>query len=257
MQDYFLSIKSLKVAYEQRGELVTALDSVDLSLSQGQRGVIIGPSGCGKSTLITVLAGLNSHYTGQVLIGGKPPASGGETALILQDFGLLPWKTVWDNVILGLKLRKKTAAEIKTTAETVLEKLGLSSLAKRHPTQLSGGQRQRVAIARALVLAPKLLLMDEPFSSLDALTREELQDFLLELWEETKLTTLLITHNIEEAVLLGQKIFIMSSSPGQIQQEVENRLAGATHLRGELQFLEMCSTLRSFLRGRVHDEASA
>ncbi|MDD4238836.1 MAG: ATP-binding cassette domain-containing protein, partial [Desulfotomaculaceae bacterium] len=131
MQDYFLSIKSLKVAYEQKGELVTALDSVDLSLPQGQRGVIIGPSGCGKSTLITVLAGLNSHYTGQVLIGGKPPASGGETALILQDFGLLPWKTVWDNVILGLKLRKKTAWEIKTIAETVLEKLGLSSLAKR------------------------------------------------------------------------------------------------------------------------------
>lgn len=257
MQDYFLSIKSLKVDYEQKGEPVTALDAVNFSLNQGQRGVIIGPSGCGKSTLISVLAGLNSHYSGQVLIGGKPPASGGETALILQDFGLLPWKTVWDNVILGLQLRKKNTGEIKTAAETVLEKLGLGSLGKRFPAQLSGGQRQRVAIARALVLEPKLLLMDEPFSSLDALTREELQDFLLEIWEETKLTILLITHNIEEAVLLGQKILIMSPCPGQIQQEVENSLAGASHLRGEVQFLEMCSFLRSFLRGRAHDAASA
>ena len=257
MQDYFLSIKSLKVDYEQKGEPVTALDAVNFSLNQGQRGVIIGPSGCGKSTLISVLAGLNSHYSGQVLIGGKPPASGGETALILQDFGLLPWKTVWDNVILGLRLRKKNTGEIKTAAETGLEKLGLGSLGKRFPAQLSGGQRQRVAIARALVLEPKLLLMDEPFSSLDALTREELQDFLLEIWEETKLTILLITHNIEEAVLLGQKILIMSPCPGQIQQEVENSLAGASHLRGEVQFLEMCSFLRSFLRGRAHDAASA
>lgn len=257
MQEPYLSIKSLRVDYEQKGEPVTALASVNLSLAQGKRGVIIGPSGCGKSTLINVLAGLNSHYSGQVLIGGNPPASGGETALILQNFGLLPWKTVYDNVILGLKLRKKAAAEIKIKTETVLEKLGLAPLAKRYPAQLSGGQRQRVAIARALVLEPKLLLMDEPFSSLDALTREEIQDFLLEIWEETGLTVLLITHNIEEAVLLGQKIFIMSPGPGQIQEEVENKLAGAGHLRGKVQFLEMCSFLRSFLRGRAHDAASA
>ena len=184
MQDNFLSIKSLKVDYEQKGEIVTALDSVNLSLPRGKRGVIIGPSGCGKSTLITVLAGLNSNYSGDVQINGKPPVVGGETALILQDFGLLPWKTVWDNVVLGLKLRKKTTAEINIAVETVLKKLGLSSLAKRYPAQLSGGQRQRVAIARALVLEPRLLLMDEPFSSLDALTREEIQDFLLKIWEE-------------------------------------------------------------------------
>lgn len=257
MQEPYLSIKSLRVDYEQKGASVTALDAVHLSLAQGKRGVIIGPSGCGKSTLINILAGLNSHYSGQVLIGGTPPARGGDTALILQNFGLLPWKTVWDNVALGMKLRKKAAAEIKTTVKTVLEKLGLGSLSKRYPAQLSGGQKQRVAIARALVLEPKLLLMDEPFSSLDALTREEIQDFLLEIWEETRLTTLLITHNIEEAVLLGQKIFIMSPGPGQIQQEVENKLAGAAHLRGEIQFLQMCNYLRSFLRGSAHDAASA
>ncbi|ATW26554.1 ABC transporter ATP-binding protein [Candidatus Formimonas warabiya] len=257
MKDSYLSIRSLSVDYQHKGERVRALESVDLSLARGQRGVIIGPSGCGKSTLISVLAGLNAHYSGQVLIDGNPPQGGGDTALILQDFGLLPWKTVWENVILGLQLRKKNPGQIKKTAEAVLEKLGLFSLAKRYPAQLSGGQRQRVAIARALVLEPKLLLMDEPFSSLDALTREEIQDFLLEIWEETRLSTLLITHNIEEAVFLGQKIFVMSSGPGRIQEEVENTMAGEGHLRGRVQFLEMCSYLRSFLHRRENNAAGA
>lgn len=165
----------------------------------------------------------------------------------LQDFGLLPWKTVWENIILGLQFRKKPPQEMKEAVETILEKMDLYSLAKRYPVQLSGGQRQRVAIARALVLEPKLLLMDEPFSSLDALTREEIQDFLLEIWQDTRLTTLLITHNIEEAVFLGQKIFVMSSCPGRIIEKVENHLAGDYDLRGRVQFVEMCSYLRSFL----------
>lgn len=243
----YLAIKSLQVDYLQKGHTVRALDSVELALPRGKTGVIIGPSGCGKSTLFNVLAGLNDRYDGQVLIDGKTPQGGGETALILQEYGLLPWKTVWDNVVLGLQLRKKPPGEIQPQAETVLKKLGLLPLAKRYPAQLSGGQRQRVAIARALVLEPKLLLMDEPFSSLDALTREEIQDFLLEIWQETRLTMLLITHNIEEAVFLGHKIFVMSPSPGHIQEVVENKMAGDYELRGKLPFLEMCNHLRSFL----------
>lgn len=250
MTSDYLSIKSLKVDYRQKGNMVRALDSVDLALPRGKTGVIIGPSGCGKSTLFNVLAALNQRYDGQVLIDGKAPQGGGETALILQEYGLLPWKTVWDNVILGLQLRKKSPREIQTQAETVLKKLGLLPMAKRYPAQLSGGQRQRVAIARALVLEPKLLLMDEPFSSLDALTREEIQDFLLEIWQETRLTMLLITHNIEEAVFLGHKIFVMSPSPGHIEEVVENEMAGDYELRGKLPFLEMCNRLRSFLHRR-------
>lgn len=246
----YLFVKSLSVNYLQRGKTVTALNSVDLSLPQGKTGVIIGPSGCGKSTLFNVLAGLNTQYAGQVLIDQQTPRGGGETALILQDYGLLPWKTVWENVVLGLQLRKKTSQEIQTQAETMLSKLGLLSMAKRYPAQLSGGQRQRVAIARALVLEPKLLLMDEPFSSLDALTREEIQDFLLEIWQETRLTILLITHNIEEAVFLGQKIFVMSAGPGQIVQVVANEMAGDSDLRGKVPFLEMSNFLRSFLHRR-------
>lgn len=257
MKNDYLSVQSLKVEYMQNEQKVTALESVDLSLKEGSTGVIIGPSGCGKSTLLNVLAGLKSDYSGQVLIDGRIPASGGETALILQDYGLLPWKTVWDNVILGLELRKKPVGEIKKAGETALDQLGLLSLAKRYPAQLSGGQRQRVAIARALVLGPKLLLMDEPFSSLDALTREEIQDFLLEIWEKTRLTILLITHNIEEAVFLGQKIFVMSPCPGHIEEELENVMAGDHHLRGRVQFLEMCSYLRSFLHRRKTYAAGA
>ncbi|AQS58131.1 ABC transporter ATP-binding protein [Desulforamulus ferrireducens] len=246
----YLSVKDLQVAYLQKGKTIKALDAVDLSLSQGKTGVIIGPSGCGKSTLFNVLAGLNQDYVGQVLIDGKVPQGGGETALILQDYGLLPWKTVWDNVVLGLQLRGKATPEMQGQVERVLDKLGLLSLAKRYPAQLSGGQRQRVAIARALVLEPKLLLMDEPFSSLDALTREEIQDFLLEIWQETKLTILLITHNIEEAVFLGQQIFVMSPGPGRVIQVVTNEMAGDHELRGKLPFLEMCSSLRSLLHRR-------
>ena len=247
MNNSYLSVTSLKVEYRQKGQALTALESVDLSLSRGKTGVIIGPSGCGKSTLLNVLAGLNPRYSGSVLIGGRPPEAGRETALILQDYGLLPWKTVWDNVVLGMQIRKDPARATRTAAEAVLDKLGLLPLAGRYPAQLSGGQRQRVAIARALVLDPKLLLMDEPFSSLDALTREEIQDFLLKIWEETRLTILLITHNIEEAVFLGQRIFIMSPCPGKIEQEVENKMAGDYNLRGRVQFLEMCSSLRAFL----------
>lgn len=250
IENNYLSIRSLEVDYLHQGEKVKALDSVNLALEKGKMGVIIGPSGCGKSTLMSVLAGLNADYSGEVLIDGKAPRSGGETALILQDFGLLPWKTVWENIILGLELRKKLTGEMKGVAENILEKLNLSSLAKRYPVQLSGGQRQRVAIARALVLEPKLLLMDEPFSSLDALTREEIQDFLLEIWQETQLTTLLITHNIEEAVFLGQRIFVMSACPGRIKEQVENPMAGDHNLRGRVQFVEMCSLLRGYLHNR-------
>ncbi|MGI6677684.1 MAG: ABC transporter ATP-binding protein [Dehalobacterium sp.] len=245
--EHYLEIKNLTVDYLHQGEKVSALDGVNLFLDQGEMGVIIGPSGCGKSTLINVLAGLNPHYLGWAEIDGKTPVSGGETSLILQDYGLLPWKTVWENVMLGLRFRKKELGEMQQRVEAMLRKMDLLQLAERFPSQLSGGQRQRVAIARSLVLEPKLLLMDEPFSSLDALTREEIQDFLLAIWQETHLTTLLITHNIEEAVFLGQKIFVMSACPGRIMEKVENPLAGNNDLRGKVQFLEMATYLRSLL----------
>ena len=244
----YLTIKSLRVDYYQDSQQITALKDVNLVLPYGTSASLIGPSGCGKSTLLRVLAGLNRKYSGEVLLNGQSPQENGKTALILQDYGLLPWKTVWDNVKLGLQIKGMPKKEYEQKTEEILSKLGLLDLRKRFPTQLSGGQRQRVAIARSLVLEPELLLMDEPFSSLDALTREEMQDLVLRLWQETNLTILLITHNIEEAVFLGQKIFVMSACPGTIIRELDNPLAGDYSARGKTEFWELAASLRSNLR---------
>lgn len=246
----YLIIDSLQVHYKQNNKLTPALNGVSFSLPQGCIGAIIGPSGCGKSTLLSVLAGLNQEYDGKVLLNGQEPHKSRNSALILQEYGLLPWKTVWDNVRLGLQIKGIAKKEIAEKAEKILKDLGLLALRKRFPAQLSGGQRQRVAIARSLVLEPELLLMDEPFSSLDALTREEMQDLLLQLWQETKLTILFITHNIEEAVFLGQKIYVMSGCPGSILKQFDNPLAGDYSARGKLEFLQMANALRLSLRGR-------
>jgi len=247
----YLHIESLQVDYKQNNNLVPAVKDLSFSLARGHMGVIIGPSGCGKSTLLHVLAGLNKNYRGTVRINGRSPSETAVTALILQEYGLLPWKTVGDNVRLGMQIRKvpKKLRGFKT--EEILEKMGLLHLSKRFPSQLSGGQRQRVAIARSLLLEPELLLMDEPFSSLDALTREEMQDLLLKLWQETGLTVLLVTHNIEEAVFLGQKIFIMSQCPGTIIRQMDNPLAGDYAARGKVEFVELADSLRSELRRRT------
>lgn len=245
----FLTIRDLEVYYRQNKQNITALQKVHLTLTEGKIGVIIGPSGCGKSTLLNVISGLHQNYQGEVLIDNQTPQVYSDTALILQEYGLLPWKTVRDNIMLGLKIKKLPKQYAIDRTEQILEQMGLTSLAKRYPAQLSGGQRQRIAIARSLVLKPRLLLMDEPFSSLDALTREEMQEFLLNIWRETKLTILLITHNIEEAVFLGQEIFVMSPYPGTIRRRMTNHLAGSYDSRGKIEYLNMANELRSLLLG--------
>jgi len=247
--DDFLTIEGLDVYYQQNKQKITALQQVNLSLSEGKIGVIIGPSGCGKSTLLNVITGLHHNYQGEVLIDNQLPQAYSDAALILQDYGLLPWKTVWDNIMLGLQIKKLPKQDAYKRTEKILEQMGLTSLAKRYPVQLSGGQRQRIAIARSLVLKPRLLLMDEPFSSLDALTREEMQEYLLNIWRETKLTILLITHNIEEAVFLGQEIFVMAPFPGTIRRRISNHLAGSYDSRGKIEYLNMVNELRSLLLG--------
>jgi len=253
-KDEFLSIEGLDVYYRQNKQNITAVQNVNLTLAEGKFGVIIGPSGCGKSTLLNVVSGLHHNYQGKVLIDKHQPDTYSDTALILQEYGLLPWKTVWDNIMLGLQIKRLPKQEAIFKTEKILEQMGLTSLAKRYPAQLSGGQRQRIAIARSLVLNPRLLLMDEPFSSLDALTREKLQEFLLSIWRETKLTILLITHNIEEAVFLGQEIFVMSPFPGTIIQRKINHLAGSYDSRGKIEFLKMTNDLRSLLLGGTKNE---
>lgn len=250
----WVKVSDLGVRFPNKNGAVVALHSINLELQRGEFGIVIGPSGCGKSTLLHILAGINDHYEGQALHAGVPPKEmTHKTALILQDYGLFPWKTVWDNVALGLRIRKYDKVERTNEVNRVLQQLGIAHLHDRYPRELSGGQRQRVAIARALALKPDLLLMDEPFSALDALTREELHDVVLQLWQEQGMTILLVTHNIEEAAYLGQRIFVMSPSPGTIIDTVVNISAGSQTFRGQREYYDLCHRLRTSLKKETDD----
>lgn len=228
---------------------------VDLSLriSRGETWAILGPSGCGKTTLLYLLAGLRQPDSGQILIDGEiltrpRPHSG----LILQDYGLLPWSTVRENVQLGLRVRQFYGEDGRHAPPGFqpvhdvpywLKRLGIEEIAEKFPAQISGGQRQRAAIARTLVLQPDLLLMDEPFSSLDALTRRNLQDLTLSLCVEQELTLVIVTHAIEEAVTLGRKILLLSHPPNRIARVFDNPIAGQRAEQDSRQYHEICDRL--------------
>ncbi len=229
-------------------------------VQRGELWAILGPSGCGKSTLLYLIAGLRQVSGGQILVDNRPVTRPRpQTGLILQDYGLLPWATVWDNVALGLDIRhfygpdgkhtpKDEQFNDKTERVTYwLERLGLAHLARQYPNRISGGQRQRTAIARTLALNPDLLLMDEPFGALDALTREDLQQLTLDLGVERRLTTLLVTHNIDEAVFMGQKILVLAHPPATTPVVVDNPQAGAPGFRRQTDFFEQCNRLRHML----------
>lgn len=243
-----LEIKGLSVGYRQPKGEVPALRDVSFSVPRGGTCALIGPSGCGKSTLLYVLSGLLKDFGGQVMVEGAPVAPlRRQTALILQDYGLLPWKRVYDNISLGLEIRGVAKAEQGERVRRVLTEVGLWEMRDRYPSQLSGGQRQRTGIARALALEPDLLLMDEPFSSLDALTREHLQGLLLDIWNSKRITVVMVTHSIEEAIFLGQKIVVLSGHPGQVIGVVENPGVGEKSYRKTTDYHILTSKLRDKL----------
>lgn len=245
-----VKVEDLSVTYRGDNGEVEALREVSMHIKKGESCAIIGPSGCGKSTLLYVLAGLNRQWSGRVSVGGRLPAAGRrEIALILQDYGLLPWKTVWQNTVLGLKIRGVSPGKMRARGEEVLKQMGLWELRHLYPAQLSGGQRQRVAIARSLSLEPELLLMDEPFSSLDALTREKLQDLVVGIWKKKSLTMVLVTHSIEEAVFLGRQVVILSPRPGRVVRLINNPLAGDVNARKTAEFHSMATEIRGILAG--------
>lgn len=221
-----LEVSRLTKNFDVGGRTVQALHQVDLKVGKGEFICLIGASGCGKSTLLRILAGFDSASSGLVQMHGLPiKGPGPERGMVFQDFALFPWLTVSENIAFGPLQAGLPKARIAEITATFMEMVGLSKFAAYYPGQLSGGMRQRVAIARVLANECEVLLMDEPFGALDALTREKLQQDLLEIWQRTGLSVIFVTHSVEEAVLLSDRVVVMTAGPGRIEQEVALRLA--------------------------------
>jgi NitT/TauT family transport system ATP-binding protein len=216
-----LAVQNLSKTYLVQGKSMSVLQDIDLQLYNREFVSIVGASGCGKSTLLNIVAGLVPPCAGQVLVDGKPVAGpGSDRGMVFQNYTLYPWLTVAQNIAFGLQFRDMSQAEQQARVEYFLDVVGLSQFAKAHPKQLSGGMKQRVAIARALANEPAVLLMDEPFGALDAQTKEQMQQFLQRLWEQTHVTIMMITHDVEEAIFLSQRVYVMSARPGRIKNEI-------------------------------------
>jgi NitT/TauT family transport system ATP-binding protein len=202
-----------------------ALVDINLDIAPGEFVVLLGPSGCGKSTLLYLMAGLEASTEGSLEYYGTPVmAPSSERSLIFQETSLFPWLSVWENVAFGLTFRGATVAERRRVAEEALREVGLSAAMDKRPDELSGGMRQRVAVARALAMRPKVLLMDEPFAALDVQTRAKMQDFLQDVWRESGASVLFVTHHIDEAVALSDRVVVFTSRPGRIKTIVDNPL---------------------------------
>jgi NitT/TauT family transport system ATP-binding protein len=214
-----------------RGSFTPALQNIDLEIEQGEFVCIVGPSGCGKSTLLHLLAGLDRPTTGQILVDGNPvQGPGTDRILLFQELGLFPWLTVRQNVEFGLKMAGISRDERRDSARKFLRMVHLSHFEDHYVHQLSGGMKQRVALARSLALRPKILLMDEPFAALDAQTRDMLHDELERLWKETAPTIVFVTHNVREAVRLGDRVLLMSFRPGRIKSQFQVSLPRPRHV---------------------------
>ena len=216
-----IRIEEVRKTFSTGGAEVVALDGIDLEVAAGEFVCLLGPSGCGKSTLLNAVAGFSPPTSGRIRVAGQPVAGPGpDRAMVFQEYALFPWMTVAENVAFGLEVKGSPAPEIRATVDTWLEKLGLSDFRDRFPKDLSGGMRQRVAIARVLAIDPPVLLMDEPFGALDALTRRNLQEELLRIWSGSGKTVLFVTHGIEESVFLADRVVVMTYRPGAVKEIV-------------------------------------
>lgn len=208
--------------FQGRNGEITALNGVDLDIKENEFVCVVGPSGCGKSTLLNIIGGLDKPTEGKVTIDGvEVDGPSPEHGIVFQQYALFPWLTVEKNIQFGLKLQGKTPEEREAITQKYLKVVGLEKFAKSYPKELSGGMKQRVAIARAYAVNPKVLLMDEPFGALDAQTRVQLQTELLKTWEEEQKTCFFITHDVEEAIVLSQRVIIMSARPSRVKDIVE------------------------------------
>jgi NitT/TauT family transport system ATP-binding protein len=248
--DGFIRVENVRKVYRSGKEAVEAVSGVSFVAHEGEFIAILGPSGCGKSTLLMMCGGLETITSGKISIGGTAVAGPRPSVgVMFQDSTLLPWKTVRENILFPVKIQKRPMAEYRERAEELIELVGLHGFAESKPHQLSGGMRQRVAICRALVTDPDILLMDEPFSALDAMTRDEMNDALLDIWDRYRKTGLFVTHSIREAVYLADRVLVMTRRPATVVADIRIPFGRPrdNSVGGRAEFNDICAELRSMI----------
>ena len=252
-----LSIKGISKRFTVGNQTVQALGEVNLSIRKGEFVCLIGASGCGKSTLLRIMAGFETVSTGTIDMYGMPISGPGpERGMVFQDYGLFPWLTVKQNIGFGPRQRGLPKAKLEEISSYYTDMVGLGKFADYFPGQLSGGMKQRVAIARVLANDCEVLLMDEPFGALDALTREKLQQDLLGIWERTKVTVIFVTHAVEEAVLLSDRIVVMTAGPGRIEEDIKLELARPRDI-SSVEFNQVRRDITQYLSSHVSAKVAA
>jgi NitT/TauT family transport system ATP-binding protein len=260
MTDILLELRGVSRTFHVRGRAIQALDGIDLTVPQGEFLSVVGASGSGKSTLLALVAGLDTPTEGEVLVDGMPiTGPGPDRGLVPQAGTLYPWRTVERNVAFGLELLSVDSAERARRVDWYLAETGLSDYRRSLPRQLSGGQQQRVAIARALACEPEVLLLDEPFGALDVQTKEDMQVLIRQIWLDTGTTVVMVTHDVEEAVFLGQRVVVLASDPGRVAADIKvdlhrNRDLG---IKRSPEFLALRATIEDLVRAQHRKGAAA
>ena len=250
-----LAIRGLSKSYPTKEGRLDVLEGIDMDVHPGQLVTVIGPSGCGKSTLFNIVSGLDDPDSGEILLDGKAGASRvGNIAYMFQKDLLFPWRTVVQNTALGLEMEGRSKEDARSAVVPLLDRFGLGGFADVYPDQLSGGMRQRAAFARTVVQERSVMLLDEPFGALDSFTRAEMQQWLLGVWEQDRPTILFITHDVAEAVILSDRVYVMSPRPGQIATTLEIPLPRPRTL--ELEVTEAFSELERALKKELHGHAT-